>query len=518
MKKTLGIAVLMAQAVVSSGIQADSCDCTVTSHTFFSARPLYQSASPERVSLFHRPMVKEGGHGGAMQFVLFGGKTRRNDDLAKFFTPFCKTKLLILEDERIADADLIAHNFNIFTKAQGAEDQATFESTITIEPRQNVFGLGFTYRQNLSQLFWDDADCEYPWWFEISTPLTRIENRVDLGEAIEHDGGGAAQVTGLPEEQVLFDSMKAAFNQKLWKYGKINDGNKMKKTRLADIELKLGYQWVNTECCGAESYIGLHIPTGNRPHAEYLFEPIVGANQHWGVMWGTSAYFDVWQNDCVAFNFYIDLAAKYMFSGRERRSFDLKYKPWSRYLSVYESFEQATLANANADTFGIQLASPGINFFTQDLKVKPGFSHTINSAIELVSECFNLELGLNVFARQAECVRLRESFPTGIAIRSSEGQGKTNIYKTINEDFAELDVVYGQSNYESTAITESDIDLNSAAHPAMITHTLYGALGYKFEDCCCYPMFIGLGGSYEMSRDNAGMHRWTLWGKFGFSF
>lgn len=515
MKKSLGVLLLVAQTCASSQLFADSCDCKVTSHTFFSVRPQYQSASPERVSLFHDPMMRENGHGGTMQFVLFGGRSTHEKDLARFFTPFCKESLLVLEDPAGGTPDLLAQNFNITTV------NGNFESSIKLKPRQSVFGLGFTYRQNLGNWFSCFEDCEHPWWFEISSPLMRVQNRVDLEETVTNDGGGVATINGLPEDQVLVANMTAAFNQTAWKYGKINDNDKMRKTRLADIEFKVGYEWVNTDCCGIESWIGLHIPTGNRPDAEFLFEPIVGANKHWGIMWGGSAYFKVWENDSWCIDFYVDSSSKYLFKRSELRSFDLKYRPWSRYVEVYANFEQAQQAQALIGTnlpAAVTLASPGINFLTQELQVKPGFSFTCNAALDFKSECWNLEAGLNLFARQAECVKLDDAFKGGFAIKAPTGQGATLPIRTINNNFLAANVVaFGQANFENSLVKESDLDLESAAHPAVITHTVYGALGYRFEDYC-YPMFLGAGASYEFSRDNAGMNRWLLWGKFGFSF
>jgi hypothetical protein len=465
-------------------------------------------------------MTRENGHGGTMQFVLFGSKSTRDKKLGRYFTPFCKDALVVKEDVD-AETDLVAQNFGIVTVNGLAGAGQAFESTIKIRPHQSVFGLGFTYRQNLGNWFSCFEDCEHPWWFEISTPLVRVQNRVDLDEAIAQDGGGAAVIQGLAEGQETFASMRAAFNQSAWKYGKINDNDKMRKTRLADIELKLGYEWVNTECCGIESWVGVLIPTGNRPTAEFMFEPIVGHNKHWGLMCGNSAYFRVWENDCWTVTAYADLSSKYLFSRTERRSFDLKYRPWSRYLEIYNNVEQAqqaaALVGTNPDA-AIYLASPGINFFTQDLKVKPRFSHTMNLALAAEHNCWDLEAGYNLFAREAECVSLDDSFPQTAAVKASVGQGRTNKYRRINDDLNPLnDLVFTAANYEAAIIKESDIDLESAAHPCVISHTIYGALGYRFEDYC-YPMFVGAGASYEFGGGNEALDRWTLWGKFGFSF
>lgn len=48
----------------------------------------------------------------------------------------------------------------------------------------------------------------------------------------------------------------------------------MKRTGLADMEVKLGYEWLQQEPCHLESYVGLILPTGNAPTGEYLLKQL----------------------------------------------------------------------------------------------------------------------------------------------------------------------------------------------------------------------------------------------------
>lgn len=518
MKKSLGILLALvgtiSPALGDNDINGSngSCDCKTQSHTFFSARPQYQSASPERVSLFRgdRSDARDNGWGGAFELTFFGGRSTRRDNLACFFTPFGKETLSVKEAPD-ATTDLVAQNFNIVTNG------GNFESTISFAPRQSVFGLGMTYRQNLNNLM--DWNCDdNVWWFEISSPLTHIRNTMDLDEKVINNGNGVLEVTGLAEGQVLVPNMVAAFKQSDWKFGKIDGSSK--KTALADIELKVGYEWLNDECCGVESFLGILIPTGNKVKSEYVFEAIVGHNKHWGIMSGLSAYFKIWNNECWDLFINLDQSSKYVFQRSERRSFDLKYKPWSRYLEVYASFDQATAANnligTNANAARL-LATPGIDIFTQDLKIKPRFSHTMNMALLAKNNCWQVELGYNMFTRDAECAKLKNPWKEVAAIKAATGRGATNRARTINNDFANEVQDFGQTEYNNSVIKASDLDLNSATHPGLIAHTFYGAAGYNFDDMC-YPMFVGIGGSYEFNKDNNTMSRFLGWAKAGISF
>ena len=64
-----------------------------------------------------------------------------------------------------------------------------------------------------------------------------------------------------------------------------------RKTGVADVELKIGYDALCTECCFVNGYVGVLVPTGNRPQAKYVFEPIVGHNHHVGVLFGSAMFY-----------------------------------------------------------------------------------------------------------------------------------------------------------------------------------------------------------------------------------
>jgi hypothetical protein len=516
MKRSLGIVLALIGTTLPTLADNGSCDCKTESHTFFSVRPQYQSASPERVSLFRGEQtdLRDNGWGGAVQLAFFGGRSTRRDELACFFTPFGKEQLSVKETPD-ATTDIDARNFNVRT-ANG-----NFASTISFAPRQTIFGLGMTYRQNLNTLM--DWNCDdRTWWFEISSPLTHVKNRMHLEENVINNGGVVLPApTGLPATQVLVPNMEAAFKQAAWNFGKIDKSTKndSRTTRLADIELKVGYEWLNQECCGIESFLGVLIPTDNRVRSEYVFEAIVGHNKHWGIMSGTSAHFDIWDNNCWNLNFCIDMSSKYLFSRTETRSFDLKGKPWSRYLEVYANIAQANaaaaLALAGNTEAALLLSTPGINIFTQDMKIKPRFSHTMNLALVAKNSSWQAELGYNMFVRQAECAKLKNAWQEVAAIKAATGLGATNKFRLIN---APLDpMVTAPANYNDNIIKASDLDLESATHPCILSHNFYGAAGYRWDDMC-YPIFIGIGGSYEFAQDNATLSRFLGWGKFGISF
>ncbi len=561
MKKRLTLLLSVACLAPAAQVRAECCECDTVGRTFYTVRPLYQSASAEKITMFRDRMdARENGKGGAFQMALFGSRSTYPEGLRAYFSPTCKNKLKVKEESpylRITQnigeqpddtIDIIGRHFRILTvnglaKAKAAfppqgnpalTTDPLFESTICFEPRQTVFGIGLTYKQNLTTLM-SDEDKDYHWWFEISAPITRVKNNMELEEKTSEDGGGAVDaITGLDEDYEFFASMEDAFKQSAWNYGKI-DCKCMTKWGLADIELKLGIDWITKdETCRLEGYVGFLIPTGNKPCAEYMFEPIVGHNKHFGIVKGSHACFRIWEDEqeAKAVHTTLDIHGMYLFSRHEKRSFDVKDKPWSRYMEVYEDKTQATLASTIADDAGLMLATPGINLFTSDLKVKPRLSCNLSTALIYSNDDkgFRGEVGYTCFVRQKECVELACSWHKEVAFKSERGKGKTSSLGTIknrNEAYLHWDqpdpelkyqVSYRRLDvYDESIIKESDLDMDSASHPAAFSHTFHLSLGKRWDDRD-YPLFFGGGGSYEFGSDNAAISRWILWIKGGVSF
>lgn len=499
-----------------------------TSHTFFSVRPSFTSFTPERVSFFRNELLDEcQGFGGAFEIVPFGGSItdQGSQKLATFFLPpGCHTFCLNVKeynpakevnpantDDGSAIKDLEARNFNIRTVNE------TFASRVCLTPKQNFFGIGLCYKQTLSH----KCDGTTGFWFEGAMPIERVENFVHVCETIENNGGGPAKNPDGTIEIGLDNSprvanMTAAFAQCNWRYGRIPN-KKLVKWGVADIELKIGYNSTDCGSCSANSYVGLVVPTGTRIRGKTLFEPVVGNNHHFGFMIGSSLSMEVWKWCNYTLNWCIDNDTRYLFSNHQIRSFDLIGKPWGRYQELYSTSEQAAAAfNTGNENSG----TSGINILTQCVRVNPHLAMNMNTGFILArhGDCASLifEGGWNWFARQSEDIELDCSTNvSAAAIKDIDGLGRTSLARNIKDNFPTAFFTFPQG-YRSISIC--DIDLESAAHPAVLSTTLYASLGYRWEREC--PFFVSAGGSYEFNvlEINPVLDRWTVWGKLGVTF
>lgn len=495
----------------------------VSGHTFLSVRPQFQSGMPEKESLWRRRATpgpcglgRDCGWGGAMQVVGFGGRTTKSARLGEFFMYGGSNQLFVSSNQSVFP-QINPIYFGIIP-ANGD----VYSSTIQINPSQSDGAAGFEWRQYLGCL----SECGNNWWFDVSFPVIQVSNRVTLTE-LNRTFTGNFEVPGSATN--MLQALSGDFNfasidgaNTTFLYGLMPTGTNAtrRKTGVADVELKIGYDALCTECCFVNGYVGVLVPTGNRPQAKYVFEPIVGHNHHVGVLFGSAMFYDVWTGCDRNLTWEIAFDSRYLFSGTERRSFDLKYRPWSRYLLVY-----ANAADAASNTM-----SPGINYFTQDFKVTPRFYSTMDTSLVYNSMCgLQAQVGWNFWARQAEELKLKNPFPTGVAVTSLtvdnliEGVNVTNILSNIGNNVACTSVGAVnclnnvQLTYPAGVITAADIDYASAANPAVISNIIYGTVGYDF-DICCYPTFAAIGGSYEFPAINTALTRWKVWGKLGISF
>ena len=362
--------------------------------------------------------------------------------------------------------------------------------------------------------------------------------------------GGSTSVDNVTEA-FTSNTENLAVNKK-WLYGKINGA--MKKTRLADVELKMGYNFVAAENYNSNGYLGIVIPTGNKATGEFVAEAVVGNGKHVGLMAGGTTEIMVNQNDDWNVSYRMDTNARYLLKNTQKRSFDLVGNQWSRYLMVWNKDDYTAaktnydlgLANSSLMTL-VRNYSAGINFFTKDMYVTPGFQARINQSLLLEAERYSVELGWNVFAREAEKVSLAKAWTETIAfpdavtspityddsepVTVSAGANATGaphlavggLRLTKNNKTYQNDTLNTTNKTEGWnaefEITEKMINLESAASPQSVTHTPYVSVNYMLGDADSdRPGALGVGASYEFAQNNSSLSQWQLWGKLGFNF
>ena len=550
MKKFIKVACILA-AGIATPIGAAS------SQTFMPAESLFRKAMPVRTAFFKNDLLEEcacNTWGGAFQMVFYGSRTASgegSEKLVKYFlpptvtgcclnfqeyqeafeqsltntpVPPATTPNLGLSSDYSRLKDIEARNFNIETinGATGPATAGSFTSRACFFAQRTVFGVGFNYKQKLSL----KKNGATGFWLEIALPVERINNKIVINEQITNNGGGPLLTVPGLDNSPHVDSVKAAFRQTNWNYGKIDPRCQHAKWGVADIEWIIGYNTYATECASVDSFAGLVTPTGNKVEGRTLFENVVGNGRHWGVMFGNSIAFDWYRTSCFDIHWYFEWASRYYFENKQVRSFDLIGKPWSRYMEVYSSPEQANAAftlNPTNPEAAVSLGTSGINVFTRCVKVTPRFSTVINQAL-LFSGLrgpwmWSGEIGYNIYVRQEETIKLLDCDPLqGIFLKGIDGAGSATTAKTIKANYRDSVVLFSDPSYARLELSAADIDVRSIAAPSAVAHIIYAMVGLKRNENC--PCFFGLGASYEFQprEINTAFERWVVWVKGGITF
>ncbi len=523
---SISLLALTATSNISSWYQA------VSSKTYYSNIQLWEIGKPTKEIFFNteRMQEREDGWCGGFEIAGYGGQSTNSSKLNSYFMPYGKCSLNVIEGiplgtspwvnpaDGTTNRDIEARNFNIETvNGANGEDGQQYMGTITFNPKQTIAGVGFCFRQS----FWKDHRGVPTIWGEISFPVQYVKNEMNLCENVTQTGGGASDTVGL-DNSLHVGTMQAAFAQTNWLYGKVDNSKDLSTWGVADVELRVGYNSINTDCCDLNAYLGVVIPSGTKIdqcNAAYMFNSVIGNNHHVGILYGTHFGYELYGKGDHMLRMELDMSSKYLFSNHQWRSFDLVGQEWSRYLEVYTDVNQATAADSAVPPLTVNSGTSGINVFTRRLRVSPRFATNINTALNYSYRSVDFEFGYNLFTRQAEKVEFPRNccvdFPLTVAVKDINGTGGTNIARTIKNDFGGS--VTTLANYAQNVIQLPELNLDSAAHPALITNTIYGGVDYNTE-CWTVPMFFGVAGMYEFCSMNSSIDRWNVLGKFGITY
>jgi len=422
---------------------------------------------------------------------LFYKESTNSSKLAKFFFPNNKTELLVKGRNVTGDRDIASEWLSI-KKFSDIEPEKNFSSKISIHPEERSFGVNLQLLKNLNCI-------SNKLQFALTLPFMQIETDTNLNE---YDIQNAPNPN--PSEAHYLNAENAAdyFNHPFLRYSKIKNGT-LTQTGLADINLKLNYYLKNKSSLTMSLYPQLIIPTSHRPKTEYLFEPIVGNAGHWGLGAGANFDFEICKKNNNILNAIGIIDYSYLFESTEKRTFDLKNCPWSRYLLLIDGSIQKMPIN-------------GVNILTKNLKVSP--ESTFNALLALHYKCkwLNLELGYNFWWKAKENVKLKNAWSENVGIAHLDNDGKF-IEKATNSNATIATIPQTATKDSSfTKITAEDLNLESAAHPSTNTNKIYIASGFggKYRENV-YQACLGL--AYEFVSSNNAIPGWTLWLQLNFA-
>lgn len=459
----------------------------VFGRSFMFTRPAYEHLSMREHlwHMFEYPAERDFCH--AIQTTLFMQKSfdkdPRKSRTSRYFLINGKNVLLMAGDDAppaLRDKrDLRAEWFNL---------PSNFSGELNVNPQQFQAGFFVEYVHDLEELFGSTFFCNS--FFSMLVTFVHVENNLNLCQFnIRNPGTTASGPHDIIE----------AFKQPNWLFDRI-DGERV-TNRFAELRLRMSRLFFDEANFQLAYYTCLVIPTTPEPNPAYLFNAYAGNGQHVGLNGGVLMQISLSPSgDPVMWSWFINLDGTFLVRNKQLRTFDLRGKPWSRFL----------LFNTENDPAWSNL--PGVNVLTIKSVVRPFGMFDFSTGIRCKTDCFELECGYNVWGHDQERVELNQPFVTDKGIAAPFGPDEAP--KTASEstifNLAPADPVF-------VPIRESDIDLHSAAAGSALNHKVHVA-GGLIHETVCLASFIGAGGFVDFAQKNAALDSWGVWFKFGCSF
>jgi hypothetical protein len=470
MNRSLKYLLLTALAASIANISA------TTQHTYLNRRPANVNLPMELTTFNERTQAKLGNHlGGNFQVSGFYGETNKN--IGKYFGINNKSTYILQTNAYTAapstdDFDL---GYIIYDAVPGAKVE------VSLDPHSTEYGARFDYYKNADKLL-------KGLYFKANTTVVCVKNKMEL------------KVPGSDVEGSIAETVKEFLkgnydtNQSALTFGKM--AGEHSKTGFADVDVILGYKFLEKEKYHAGINIALTIPTGNNPKGREIFEPVHGNYSHVGFGGGVDAHANLWTSASGKHDLKLNLVAnyRYLFEASENRSLKLK-----GYASPYV---MVGVINQTALIPAVDLLTP------YGVQVTPGSQ--FDGILAFAYNCggFSADLGYNLYARGSENVHFKGEIPENFFGVASRNYNIKNPF-----ELAEIDTYLGTGTW----LTNDDVDANAAATPSQFTNGIYGGLGYHFKDWK-KPFLMGIGGKYDWASKNSEFNNWSIWAKISLSF
>jgi hypothetical protein len=476
----------------------------VFAQSFMFTRPAYYSLAMNQ-ALWHDIIYqKKGDTRASFQAIGFYQKSVKQGKTARYFLPDCVNKGCEKKNEVIVAGDSIADMlFTRDMRAEWIDLPNDFEGKFTICPEQNQYGVAIEYHQDLGRF--TDIRFLKDWWFSLYVPIVRVENNLNFSQITTSTG----QINNCP------DTIIAALSQPDWKYSKFWCKQKS-DTNVGVLRLTLGstYMSENNNQLAYYSFVG--IPTASEQNPEFIFDPFVGSNHHLTYGVGINIQFLLNKNtDLSRICFFINLENIFHIRNFQKRTYDLKDKPYSRFLQFKKENGSPT------ETFS------GVNILTLESKVRTYDVVDFSTGWRIKTDKAEFELSYNVWGHGDEKLTLRcpllalhKCERYGIAGTGSmlvKGQSvATSANKSTISCLADNDLD-SNNNPEFIPIKESDIDLKSGAATSALNHKVQLVAGIVHKGKKIDGI-MGLGFFVDIPQKNAALKLWGTWVKFGGSF
>jgi hypothetical protein len=446
------------------------------SQSFMFTRPIYQNIAAQMAGDWvDLEYEKIGCLGFSAQVIPLYQHSIHSKDPAQYFLLNQKTSL-VFKGDGTPDPELRD------VRAEWFGLPNDFVGTFSVMPKQKQFGVWFEFNKDLATFSCNEYFKSL--WVAIAFPFQSVENNLQPGELLV-----SGRATTFPHDII------EALNQTTYRYAKIRD-HKKRKSALAELYFKLGTTFMNRDGFIIGLYSMLVMPTYGHQDPEYTFNPFLGHNRHFG--FGTGVNFQLPLNSdihCRLISLFFNIENLYFLRNYQKRTLDLCFKPWSRYL----------LFNKIDGTTNI----PGVNVLTRKVKVNPFNFVDLTAGFRLQTGWVEAEIGYDLWAHGDEQIKLKKPFPKDMYGIAGNAAGTTASKSTIEK--------LAPDDADFVAITEFDINRLTGSARAATVHRAHLAFGAT-HDQCSFILSWNLGGFIEIPQEDTALKNWGVWGKVAGTF
>ena len=471
-----------------------------TNKTFLSTRPQGVDSLLERVMLQSMTASKdEDAFGGIFQATAFYNEAIQTSGLSRYFlfgdkdsAALTRANLQLL----IPDQNSAANIDNIVAAGGPATPLYNKEiTTVKFSPTLRSFGVFLTYYQDLEKIL-------PGLYFNVRVPVVEVES--DLG--LIATGGNSEAVKQFLSGTLNEIPVTASYARKPLQHAKIS--TKQQNLGIADIDLRMGYAFLQGDEGSLGLNIGLTVPTGNIPEAKQAFEAIYGNNGHWGFGAGLEGRYRLWESDESNLVVHASTDYRNLFANTERRTFGIKGIDFGQYRIVAER----TNTSANLQ------AIPAAEALTLSTDVTPGMQLDNSAGFTYSYGGLTLDLAYNLWYRDRESLKLRDAWNDTKYAYLSDGTVDTRFgLQPVAPAGAGADRNFRVADANHANLTHDAIDFEAARTAVQLTNKILAGVGYVFKEFE-YPIMLGIGGHYEIPNDNNTARTWGFFCKTGIAF
>jgi hypothetical protein len=479
---------------VSSSLRSHPLE--VFSHSFMLTRPASYNIAMDQALWHNFVYSKEGPLYGAFQLIAFFQHSRPSDKVARYFLINGKNRLLVSGD---ANTDLL---FTRDIRAEWVNLPSDFKGKLSLCPEQEQLGFSLTYNQDLRKFF--DIMFLRDWSFGVEIPVMLVENNINFRQC---------DMSGTPTGDAV-KTIFQAFNQPDWCYGKIPVG-KQDKFGIEKIRFTLGRSLMDENYFQLASQLSMDIPLNKAQNPEFMFSPVIGMNKHYAL--GGAIFMQILLNrdpSGIAWTFFANLDGNFYYRNEQYRTYDLKEKPWSRYMKYVRQ-------NSPPGT-----TIPGVNILTIQSVVRPYGFADFSMGWRIYTGPFEFEVGYDAWGYGGEKVHPRSPLQSpfnmphgGLNLFGIAGAGTIIVQGQPVAASASKSTIATQApdDLEFQTIDENDLDLNSAAASSVLNQKLHMSFGIQHIGDQTEG-FADFGFFFEWPHKNSSLATYGLWFKLGGSF